>query len=88
YTYVTAGLGRVAGLSAGLLAWVSYNLLQIGLWGLFGTMAHGMLAAVFGLDVPWWAASLVGVVLVFGLAALGVDVGAKVLGVLLVLETV
>ncbi|MFK4985784.1 hypothetical protein ACI4B7_28580, partial [Klebsiella pneumoniae] len=38
--------------------------------------------------VPWWAASLVGVVLVFGLAALGVDVGAKVLGVLLVLETV
>ncbi|MFM9718922.1 amino acid transporter, partial [Streptomyces galilaeus] len=59
-----------------------------GLWGLFGTMAHGMLAAVFGLDVPWWAASLVGVVLVFGLAALGVDVGAKVLGVLLVLETV
>ncbi|MFZ8493742.1 hypothetical protein ACO1MY_13330, partial [Staphylococcus aureus] len=64
------------------------NLLQIGLWGLFGTMAHGMLAAVFGLDVPWWAASLVGVVLVFGLAALGVDVGAKVLGVLLVLETV
>lgn len=87
YTYVTAGLGRVAGLSAGLLAWVSYNLLQIGLWGLFGVMAHGMFAAVFGVDVPWWAASLVAVVLVYGLALLGVDVGAKVLGVLLVLET-
>ncbi|MCM3695097.1 APC family permease [Microbacterium oleivorans] len=87
YTYITAGLGRSIGLSAGALAWVSYNLLQIGLWGLFGVMAEGMLGAVFGLSVPWYVAALIGVVLVFGLAILGVDVGAKVLGVLLTLET-
>jgi len=87
YTYVTAGLGRVVGLAAGVLAWVSYNLLQIGLWGLFGVMAEGMLGTVFGIAVPWYVAAVVGVVLVLGLAALGVDVGAKVLGVLLVLET-
>lgn len=87
YTYITAGLGRTVGLSAGALAWVSYNLLQIGLWGLFGVMAEGMLGAVFGLTVPWYVAALVGAVLVFGLAILGVDVGAKVLGVLLSLET-
>jgi amino acid transporter len=87
YTYITAGLGRVVGLSAGALAWISYNLLQIGLWGLFGVMAEGMLGAVFGLTVPWYVLAFIGTVLVFGLAILGVDVGAKVLGVLLVLET-
>lgn len=88
YTYITVGLGKVVGLATGLLAWVSYNLLQIGLWGLFGILAQGMLATVLGIDAPWWILSLIGAALVFGLAAVGVDVGAKVLGVLLVLETV
>ncbi|MGV8881681.1 MAG: APC family permease [Rhodoglobus sp.] len=88
YTYISVGLGRVVGLAAGFLAWISYNLLQIGLWGLFGVMAQGMFATVLRMDVPWWMLSLVGAVLVFGLAAFGVDVGAKVLGVLLVLESV
>lgn len=87
YTYIAVGLGKVVGLGAGFLAWVSYNLLQIGLWGLFGVMAEGMLAQVFGIALPWYILALVGAVLVFALAAAGVDVGAKVLGVLLVLET-
>lgn len=87
YTYISVGLGKVVGLAAGFLAWASYNLLQIGLWGLFGVMAQGMFATVFRLDVPWWILSVVGAILVFALAAVGVDVGAKVLGVLLVLET-
>src|SRR6478735_3288620 len=87
YTYIAVGLGKVVGLAAGFLAWVSYNLLQIGLWGLFGVMAQGMFANVFGIDVQWWILAVIGAVLVFGLAAVGVDVGAKVLGVLPVLET-
>lgn len=87
YTYISVGLGRVVGLAAGFLAWISYNLLQIGLWGLFGVMAQGMLATVFGVEVQWYVLAVIGAVLVFALAAAGVDVGAKVLGVLLILET-
>ncbi|MFC9918618.1 APC family permease [Agromyces binzhouensis] len=88
YTYIAVGLGKVVGLGAGFLAWASYNLLQIGLWGLFGVMAEGMLAQVFGIQMPWYVVAVIGAVLVFGLAAAGVDVGARVLGVLLVLETI
>ncbi|WP_448003052.1 APC family permease [Agromyces bauzanensis] len=87
YTYIAVGLGKVVGLGAGFLAWASYNLLQIGLWGLFGVMAEGMLAEVFGIQLPWFVLALIGAALVFALAAAGVDVGARVLGVLLVLET-
>src|SRR4029453_15031856 len=77
------GLGKVVGLGAGFLAWVSYNLLQIGLWGLFGVMAEGMMSQVFGIQLPWYVLAVAGAVLVFGLAAAGVDVGARVLGILL-----
>lgn len=87
YTYISVGLGKAVGLAAGFLAWVSYNLLQIGLWGLFGVMAQGMLAAVFGVAVPWWILALVGAAAVYALASAGVDIGARVLGVFLVLET-
>ncbi|MFF2486124.1 APC family permease [Microbacterium sp. NPDC058062] len=87
YTYITKALGRVVGLGSGILALVSYNVLQIGLYGLMGVAGHEMFLAVFGIDVPWWLVAGVGIVLVFALAYIGVDIGAKVLGILLALET-
>jgi amino acid transporter len=87
YAYIAKGLGRVWGLAAALLALVSYNALQIGVYGLFAVQAQATLADVFGLDVPWPVIALVAIALVLVVAWLGIDVGAKVLGVLLVLES-
>ncbi len=87
YAYIAKGLGRVWGLAAALLALVSYNALQIGVYGLFAVQAKATLADVFGLDVPWPVIALVAIALVLVVAWLGIDVGAKVLGVLLVLES-
>ncbi|MGW3961493.1 APC family permease [Amycolatopsis sp. NPDC005003] len=87
YAYIAKGLGRAWGLAAALLALVSYNTLQIGVYGLFAAQAKATLADVFGLDVPWPVLALAAVALVLVVAWLGIDVGAKVLGVLLVLES-
>lgn len=86
YTYITIALGKAVGLGASLLALVSYNALQIGLYGLLGVSAQGLFAG-FGIDVPWWLFSLVAVIAVYGVASRGIDVGAKVLAVLLIAES-
>jgi amino acid transporter len=88
YAYVAATLGRVAGLGAGVLALVSYNAMQIGIYGLFAVSAQAMLSTLFGVDVPWGLIVLVAIVAVWALGFAGIDLGAKVLGVFLIAETI
>ncbi|NKE61965.1 APC family permease [Lentzea sp. PSKA42] len=87
YAYIAKGLGRGWGLAAALLALVAYNTLQIGVYGLFAAQTGATLADVFGVNVPWPAIALVALGLVLVIGWMGIDVGAKVLGVLLVLES-
>jgi len=86
YTYITEALGKAVGLGSSFVALFSYNALQIGLYGLLGAQGHDLLKTEFGIDVPWWVIALVGVLVVFGVASRGIDVGAKVLAVLLSAE--
>ena len=88
YTYISVGLGKVVGLAAGFLAWV---LVQPAADRTVGSVRHHGARNVRHRLRPRRVVvvlAVVGAILVFGLAALGVDVGAKVLGVLLVLETI
>jgi amino acid transporter len=87
YGYISKTLGRVLGLGSGLTAWMSYNGLQIGLYGLLGIQANISVNAVFGLDLPWWLYAVVSLAAVWYLGWRGIDVGARVLAVLLTLET-
>jgi amino acid transporter len=87
YSYITLALGKHAGLGSAAVAWVSYNAVQIGLYGLFGIQAEALVKTVTGADLPWWLFAVLGLALVGLLGFLGIDVGAKVLGVLLVGET-
>lgn len=59
----------------------------MGVYGLLGQHVADAIATFTGLDVPWWAAALVAVVIVWFVGRRGIDVGAKILGVLLVAET-
>lgn len=87
YAYIAKGLGSGWGLAAALLALVSYNTLQIGVYGLFAAQTRATLADLFGIDVPWPVIAFGALALVLVIAWLGIDVGAKVLGVLLILES-
>ncbi len=88
YTYITLAMGKTVGLASAILAIVSYNCLQIGVYGLFAVQTQAMLLALFGWDVPWPAVALVAIAAVWFLGYRGgIDVGAKVLGVLLIAET-
>lgn len=86
FVYIGHAFGGTAGFTAAVVAVVSYNLLQIGVYGLFGLQTQAALDELFGVSAPWWVISAIAVVLVFVLGALGIDVGAKVLAVLITLE--
>ena len=87
YSYITLGLGRPAGMAAGILAVVAYNSLQIGVYGLLGVQTSDAIARLAGVTVPWWACAFVAMAIVWWVGRRGIDVGAKILGVLLVAES-
>lgn len=85
FAYVGKGLGVNAGVAAAFAALVAYVTIQLAIYGFFGVVMSGF-AAGLGLDLPWYVWSLLVWAIVTGLSLLSVDVGAKVLGVMLVLE--
>lgn len=80
YTYVAQGMGKPPAVAAGLVAVIAYNAQTIGIVGGFAYFTQ------LGLGIPWWAAGIVGVVLVGLLGYRSVDISAKVLAVLMVAE--
>ncbi|MFI6405958.1 APC family permease [Streptomyces sp. NPDC050548] len=86
YSYVTAGLGRITGTGAAGLALLTYSTIQAGIYGLSGITLQGLVVKYGGPDLPWWlwAGVLWGLVAVLGFR--NIEVGTKVLSVLLVLE--
>lgn len=86
YAYVAQGLSRPLGVGGSLLALVSYNAMQIGIYGLFGFQTSLFLEAKFGFESPWWLWIFLCIILVAVLGVNRVDISAKVLGTLVALE--
>jgi len=86
FAYIGRGLGITTGVGAAFASLMAYLAVQ---WAVIGFLSGQMsfqFAAKFGLDLPWWAYALVMIALAFGLSAASVDIGARVLGVLLTVE--
>ncbi|WP_210586460.1 APC family permease [Streptomyces sp. GESEQ-35] len=86
YAYISRGLGGTAGAAAALVALVAYNALQVGIYGIFGFEVSGLFATYADLEVAWWIPALAAVAAVGALGWLKIDVNARVLGVLLIVE--
>jgi amino acid transporter len=83
YPYVALGLTRSWGVAASFVALVSYNALQIGLFGLFGVESAAFADRHLHASWPWWVWSSVALVAVAVLGVRKVDLNAKVLSILL-----
>jgi len=83
YTYIRAGLGRIAGAGAAYLAVLSYVTFTIGAVGAFGYFAD-MILAIPGVSWAWYSALLIALMAVLGRRRL--DVSVRVLAPLLIAE--
>lgn len=86
YAYVTEALGRRAGAGSAWLALTAYATVQAAMYGLFGAVFSGLFTSWTGLSVPWWVFVLLCIALVQVLGSLNIELGAKVLAVLVILE--
>ena len=87
FIYIGHSFGGVMGFASAVVAIVAYNALQIGLYGLFAIQTQAALDDLFGITAPWPLIAVIAIVLVYALGYVGIDLGAKVLGVLIVLES-
>ncbi|MEU2868209.1 APC family permease [Streptomyces olivoreticuli] len=88
YAYIARGLGGTAGAAASVVALVAYSALQFGIYGIFGFELSGLLDKHLGISVAWWVPALAAVLAVGVLGWLKIDLNAKVLGALLLVECV
>jgi amino acid transporter len=87
YSFITAGLGRPIGLGSASLAIFAYNAIQLGVIGGFGYYAAQFVDRHTNLGVPWWAYSFIAMGAALFLGVRKIHAGARVLAVLLTLET-
>jgi len=81
FAYIGRGLGRHVGTASAFVSILAYLAIQLAIYGFFGALMAGQVGVL-----PWWGWSLLAWGVVTMLSLLSVDVGAKVLGVLMLLE--
>ena len=88
YSYVDRGLGRRTGLGTAAIALVCYVLLTVSMTCYLGVQAGNLINLWFGVTPPWWLISGIMIAIVAFLGYRDIELSAKVLGVVLVLEVV
>lgn len=85
FAYVGRGLGTNMGVASAFTSILAYVTIQLAIYGFFGGLVAGTMAG-YGIDFPWIVWSGIAWAIVTALSLLSVDIGAKVLGVFLILE--
>lgn len=88
FAYVGRGLGIVPGVGSAFVSVLAYLTVQWAVFGFIGGQMAIQFNAKFGLDLPWYVYAIVIALIAWALSALSVDIGSKVLGVLLGIELI
>ena len=86
HAYAAAGLGKPIGIGVAFVTIVAYAFLCVGFFALLGFYAGISASHLLGLEIPWWVWSGASVLLIGLLDYRRIDVGARVLAVLLTAE--
>jgi amino acid transporter len=88
YSFISQGLGREFGMSAGLASFASYSIFEASLAGIFGYFANTWILSHFGINIPWIWLSVFTLALCGVLSYFDVRLSAAILGVALVVEVI
>lgn len=88
YSYLANGLGRGWGVAGASVALLSYNSLQIGIYGLFGATFSEFANSTVGINLPWFVWAYGAMLAVGLLGVLRVDLNASVLAFFLIFEII
>ena len=86
YAYAGKGLGAETSIGVAGLAVYAYTAVQVAIYAFFGATVVALLEPAIGVALPWWLGSLALIVVVQVFGYLKLELGAKVLGVLLLGE--
>ncbi|OZF03923.1 APC family permease [Rhodococcoides fascians] len=88
YAYISLGLGKTSGVGGAYLATVSYMLITVGIYTFSGTMISAAVEALGGPSIPWYFCTAAGWILITALGHFQIELSAKVLGTVMVLEII
>lgn len=86
YAYISAGLGNNIGISGLGIAILAYVSIQLAIAAVFGLFTQIFFQDYFSIDLPWWVYTIVMLIVVCFLGIERVEIGGKVLGILMILE--
>lgn len=86
YAYALHGLGRGAGVGLAFVTLFAYAFLCVSFYAFLGFFAQLTMSELFGIDLPWWVWAGVAVLIIAFLGVRQVDVGAKLLAVIVTAE--
>lgn len=86
YTYISKGLGENCGAAASVVALIAYFSVQTAVVAMLGFFTQLFFQQHLGVQVPWWLLSMLFVVIAWVLGIKRVEVGGKLLGVLMLAE--
>lgn len=88
YAYITVGLGRIPGVGSAFLATVSYIAILTGFYCFAGLTLQATIQAFGGPTITWWLLTLLTWAVVSALGHFNIELSAKILSVVMVLEVI
>lgn len=86
YTFVSRGLGKPFGLSAGFLSMTAYMVMEAGLVGIFSAFCYQTFQNQLGIELPWIVYAIAVIIIMSLLSYRDISLASKVLSMVLIGE--